>query len=109
MTREKLTRQFQQIDTDNSGQIDVLEMLEQMPNAAELDAAREVLKMMDIDINGQISLEEYIGFNQAVGDPTSYLTLQSDLNNSNESDETEGTLDDLLGFIVSEENPHLQS
>ena len=76
MTKEELIAQFRSLDTDGSGQIDVAEMLASMP-AGTVDAAAEVLKMMDVDVNGQISMEEYLRF--FFPDEGSHTTPQSEL------------------------------
>ena len=59
MSRKALIEQFKALDTDGSGQVDVAELLKLMPGADQ-EAANNILAAMDRDLNGTISLEEYI-------------------------------------------------
>ena len=57
--RDALIEQFNALDIDGSGQVDVKELLTRMPGIDQ-NAASTILAAMDLDLNGTISLEEYI-------------------------------------------------
>ncbi len=59
MSRKALIEQFHALDIDGSGEVDVAELINRMPGIDQ-EAARNILKAMDIDLDGTISLEEYI-------------------------------------------------
>ena len=59
MSRKALVEQFQALDVDGSGVVDISELINGMPGIDQ-EAALNILKAMDIELDGTISLEEYI-------------------------------------------------
>ena len=63
-TEQILTQQFQALDKDASGKISVEELLEQMPSIQRAGAVA-ILTAMDIDLDGQLDLTEFLRFHLA--------------------------------------------
>ena len=59
--KKTLIEQFDTLDSDSSGQIDVAELFKFL-SVKDQEAVKNILLSMDRDVDGQISLEEYIAW-----------------------------------------------
>lgn len=64
---EQLKQEFDSIDTDHSGELDLNELIKFMDlNGFQSEFANVAVKIFDIDGNGQISFDEFVNFAKAL-------------------------------------------
>ena len=75
---DDLRKQFAHLDRDGSGYIEPLELLAGM-GGGDLSRAKQIIEMMDLDGDGRVSLEEFLGFyGELAGNPNEVLSERTE-------------------------------